>query len=140
MLLLASKEYIERNNIKPIAKIIDFDLSVGSPESFSIIPIVSIKNILNKNNLTKNDINYFEINEAFANVPVLVNKELKIPYEKMNIFGGAISMGHPLGCSGARIVATLLTILQDKKSRLGLASICNGGGGATSLLIENLLK
>ena len=74
-----------------------------------------------------------------ANVPILVNKELEVPYEKINIFGGAIAMGHPLGCSGARIVATLLTILQDKQSKIGLASICNGGGGATSLLIENLI-
>ena len=139
MLLLASKDYVIKNNIKPIAKILDFDLSVGKPSDFSIIPIKSIKHIFEKNNITKDDIDYFEINEAFANVPILVNKELEVPYEKINIFGGAIAMGHPLGCSGARIVATLLTILQDKKSKIGLASICNGGGGATSLLIENLI-
>tara|TARA_Y100000768_G_C23958215_1_gene673885 strand:- start:462 stop:1640 length:1179 start_codon:yes stop_codon:yes gene_type:complete len=140
MLLLASKDYIIKNNIKPIAKILDFDLSVGNPSDFSIVPITSIKHIFEKNNLTKDDIDYFEINEAFANVPILVNKELEVPYEKINIFGGAIAMGHPLGCSGARIVATLLTILQDKKSKIGLASICNGGGGATSVLIQNLLN
>ena len=139
MLLFASKDYVIKNNIKPIAKILDFDLSVGNPSDFSIVPITSIKHIFEKNNLTKDDIDYFEINEAFANVPILVNKELEVPYEKINIFGGAIAMGHPLGCSGARIVATLLTILQDKQSKIGLASICNGGGGATSLLIENLI-
>jgi acetyl-CoA C-acetyltransferase len=139
MLLLASKDYVIKNNIKPIAKILDFDLSVGKPSDFTLVPITSIKHIFEKNNLTKDDIDYFEINEAFANVPILVNKELEVPYEKINIFGGAIAMGHPLGCSGARIVATLLTILQDKKSKIGLASICNGGGGATSLLIENLI-
>lgn len=70
----------------------------------------------------------------------MANKELNISFDKINIFGGAIAMGHPLGCSGARIVATLMTILQDKNGKLGLASICNGGGGATSLLIKNLVK
>lgn len=139
LLLLASREYVIKNNIKPIAKIIDYDLSVGHPSDFSIVPIKSIKRILEKNNFTTNDIDYFEINEAFANVPVLASKELSIEYEKINIFGGAIAMGHPLGCSGARIVATLLSVLQDKKGKIGIASICNGGGGATSLLIENLI-
>ena len=139
LLLLASREYVIKNNIKPIAKIIDYDLSVGHPSDFSIVPIKSIQRILEKNNFTTNDIDYFEINEAFANVPVLASKELSIEYEKINIFGGAIAMGHPLGCSGARIVATLLSVLQDKKGKIGIASICNGGGGATSLLIENLI-
>uniref|UniRef100_A0A6C0LYH2 acetyl-CoA C-acetyltransferase n=1 Tax=viral metagenome TaxID=1070528 RepID=A0A6C0LYH2_9ZZZZ len=138
LLLLASKEYIVKNNIKPIAKILDFDLSVGNPRDFSVVPIKSVRQILKNNNLTKDDIDYFEINEAFANVPVLLNKELGVDYKKINIFGGAIAMGHPLGCSGARIVTTLLTILQDKNANLGLASICNGGGGATSLLIEKI--
>jgi acetyl-CoA C-acetyltransferase len=140
LLLLASKEYIEKNNIKPIAKIIDYNLSVGNPEEFSLIPLKSIENILKKNNLNIGNIDYFELNEAFANVPIMVNKKLNISFDKINIFGGAISMGHPLGCSGARIVSTLMTILQDTKTNLGLASICNGGGGATSLLIQNLLK
>lgn len=139
LLLLASKEYVIKNNIKPIAKILDYDLSVGHPSDFSIVPIKSIKQVLEKNNFTTNNIDYFEINEAFANVPVLASKELSIKYEKINIFGGAIAMGHPLGCSGARIVATLLSVLQDKKGKIGIASICNGGGGATSLLIENLI-
>ncbi len=136
LLLLASKEYIKKHNIIPIAKIIDYDLSVGHPEDFSIIPKKSIQKILNKNRLTIENIDYFEINEAFANVPIIINKSLNIPFEKINIYGGAISMGHPLGCSGARIVSTLLTILQNTKSNLGIASICNGGGGATSLLVK----
>ena len=74
--------------------------------------------------LNTNNIDYFELNEAFANVP-MANKELNISFDKINIFGGAIAMGHPLGCSGARIVATLMTVLQDKNGKLGLASICN---------------
>jgi acetyl-CoA C-acetyltransferase len=138
LLLLASKNYIKKNNIKAIAKIIDYDLSVGNSEDFSIIPINSIKNLLNKQSLTIDDISYFEINEAFANIPILANKKLGISYNKLNIFGGAIAMGHPLGCSGSRIVATLLTILKNKNGKKGIASICNGGGGATSLLIEKL--
>lgn len=136
LMLLASKDYIVKKNITPIAKILDYDLSVGSPQDFSIVPVKSIEKLLIKNNFKENDIDYFEINEAFANVPITVHQDLKISYDKINIFGGAISLGHPLGCSGARIVATLLTILRDKNGKRGLASICNGGGGATSLLIE----
>ena len=139
LLLLASNEYIKNNNIIPIAKILDYDLSVGEPDNFPIIPVKSITNILKKNNLDISNIDYFEINEAFATIPIMVNKKLNISFDKMNIFGGAIAMGHPLGCSGSRIVSTLMTILKEKKSKIGLASICNGGGGATSLLIENLL-
>ena len=83
-----------------------------------------------------NNIDLFEINEAFAICPIMFHKELDIPYEKINTYGGAISMGHPLGCSGARIVTTLVNMLINENKKIGCASICNGGGGATSLLIE----
>lgn len=136
LILLASEDYVLKNKIKPIAEIIDYDLSVDTPDNFSTVPINSILTIMNKNSLTENMVDYFEINEAFASVPVMVHKKLNISYEKINPFGGAISMGHPLGCSGARILSTLLTVLKEKKGKIGIASICNGGGGATSLLVK----
>jgi acetyl-CoA C-acetyltransferase len=105
---------------------------------FPIAPIQSIKNLCEKYSYDINDIDVFEINEAFAICPILIHKELKIPYEKINLYGGAISLGHPIGCSGARIVTTLINILINENKKIGCASICNGGGGATTILIENI--
>ena len=136
--ILASEKFIIEHKIKPIAEIIDYDMTCGDPSDFPLIPIDSINNLLNKKSMKVNDINFFEINEAFAIVPIMCHRKLNIPYEKINIYGGAISMGHPLGCSGARIVATLLTILKNNNGKRGCASICNGGGGASSLIIEML--
>ena len=133
---IASEKFIKNHSIKPIAEIIDYDMSSGNPSDFPLIPNKSINNLLKKNNLEIEDIDYFEINEAFAIAPIMCHKKLNIPYEKMNVYGGAISMGHPIGCSGARIVATLLTIMNNKNAKRGCASICNGGGGASSLIIE----
>lgn len=134
--IIASEKFIKNHSIKPIAEIIDYDMSSGNPSDFPLIPNKSINNLLKKNNLEIEDIDYFEINEAFAIAPIMCHKKLNIPYEKMNVYGGAISMGHPIGCSGARIVATLLTIMNNKNAKRGCASICNGGGGASSLIIE----
>ena len=92
---------------------------------------------LSKANLTISDIDFFEINEAFSVVSLANQKLLNIPSEKLNINGGAVSLGHPLGCSGARIVTTLLYILKNNKAKYGAAAICNGGGGASALIIEN---
>jgi acetyl-CoA C-acetyltransferase len=136
MMLLASEEYIKKNNIKPIAKIINYSLAADKPKNFTVAPVKSIKDICIKENIKIEEIDYFEINEAFPIVPIMCNKILKIPYDKMNVFGGAIALGHPLGCSGARIVGTLMNVLKKKGGKIGCASICNGGGGATSILIE----
>lgn len=137
--ILTSENYIKKHNLKPLGELINFDLTAGLPQDFSIIPSDSINNLCKKQNINVKDIDYFEINEAFASVPIMCHQKLNIPYDKINIFGGAIAMGHPLGCSGSRIVATLLSVLKNKNKEIGCASICNGGGGATSILIKNIL-
>ena len=136
--LLASEKFVKEHNIEPIAEIIDYDMTSNEPSNFPLVPVKSINNILKKRNMTIKDIDYYEVNEAFAIAPIMCHKELDIPYDKMNIYGGAISMGHPIGCSGARIISTLVTVLENKKLKVGCASICNGGGGATSILINKL--
>ncbi|HKG69339.1 MAG TPA: hypothetical protein VKA92_10765, partial [Segetibacter sp.] len=88
--------------------------------------------------LSKNDIDFFEVNEAFSVVPLVFNKMLEADPEKINVHGGAVALGHPLGASGARIIVTLCNVLQKNNKRLGLAAICNGGGGASSIVIERL--
>jgi acetyl-CoA C-acetyltransferase len=139
MFLLANEKYVKNNEVKPIAMIIAYDLFVGEPINTTICIIPSIKNICKKANISIEDIDLFEINEAFSHIPIIANRELGIPYKKINIYGGAISMGHPLGCSGARIVATLITSLINKNLKLGCATLCNGSGGATSLLVKIVL-
>lgn len=121
---------------KPI-KIVDFDLFSGHSEEFTRAPIHSTNNILKNNNININDIDLIEINEAFSSVPIMFSQYFNLDLNKINQYGGAISLGHPLGCSGNRIVNTLFHQLQKQsKKSLGLASICNGGGGATSILLE----
>ena len=93
-----------------------------------------------KAGLTIDDIDYFEVNEAFAVVPMAVQKELNIPDEKLNVYGGGVSLGHPIGCSGTRIVVTLMNILKKNKAKYGMASICIGGGEGLAIIIENLTK
>lgn len=137
-MILVSKYFLDKYKLNPLAKIISFDICVSEPRYFPISPIASIKNLLEKNNINKNDIDFYEINEAFACVPILASKEIGIDFEKINKYGGAISVGHPLGCSGCRIVGTLLNVLKKNNKTTGCASICNGGGGATSILIEKL--
>ena len=137
--LLASEKFVKKNNLFPLAEIINYDLNIGLPENFPLVPVKSIENLCKKENLNLNEIDYFEVNEAFAIAPIMVHKTLNIPYSKINVFGGAISIGHPLGCSGARIIGTLINVLNKKNKKIGCASICNGGGGATSLLINILI-
>ena len=136
--VVASKLFIENENINPIAKIIAYAEAEQDPTFFTTTPILAAKKVLAKANLTLSDIDFFEVNEAFAVVPLAFMKELKIDSSKVNVFGGAVSLGHPLGSSGSRIVVTLLNVLKNKKAKYGLATICNGGGGASAIIIENL--
>lgn len=137
-IVVASKLFIENENINPIAKIIAYAEAEQDPTFFTTTPILATKKVLAKANLTLSDIDFFEVNEAFAVVPLAFMKELKIDCSKVNVFGGAVSLGHPLGSSGSRIVVTLLNVLKNKKAKYGLATICNGGGGASAIIIENL--
>jgi acetyl-CoA C-acetyltransferase len=136
LLILVSEKYIKENNIKPLAKIIGYNMYEDASELFPVAPVQSIKNLCHKYSYKIDDIDCFEINEAFSICPIMCHNELNIPYDKINIYGGSISLGHPIGCSGARIVTTLINILINENKKIGCASICNGGGGATSILIE----
>lgn len=137
MLILASEEAVKKHNLKPLAKIVSYADAALKPEHFTIAPAKALPLALEKAYLSLSEIDYFEINEAFSVVSLANQKLLNIPSEKLNINGGAVSLGHPLGCSGARIVTTLLYILKNKKGKFGAAAICNGGGGASALVIEN---
>lgn len=137
-LVLASEEYIAKHNIKPLAKIIGFADAAHEPQWFTTAPISAAKKVLEKTGLNISDIDFFEVNEAFAVVAMAFAKEFNIAEEKLNIFGGAVALGHPLGSSGSRIVVTLNNILHEKKGKLGLAAICNGGGGASAMIIERI--
>ncbi|MCU0440475.1 MAG: acetyl-CoA C-acyltransferase [Raineya sp.] len=137
-ILLASKESVEKYDLKPLAKIIAYADASQEPEWFTTSPAIAIQKALKQAQMAINDIDYFEINEAYAAV-VLANQEiLGIAKNKINIYGGAVAMGHPLGASGARILCTLISVLSQEGGKYGVAAICNGGGGATAVIIENL--
>ena len=136
MLILMNKQKAIDLNIDSIAEIIGFDDSSISPDLFTIAPSKSIQNLISKTETNLNEIDLFEINEAFSMVPLVNMNKLSINHEKVNINGGAVSLGHPLGCSGARILTTLINCLHQKNLKSGVAAICNGGGGASSIQIK----
>ena len=136
MLILMNKQKAIDLNIDSIAEIIGFDDSSISPDLFTIAPSKSIENLISKTETNLNEIDLFEINEAFSMVPLVNMNKLSINHEKVNINGGAVSLGHPLGCSGARILTTLIHCLHQKNLKSGVAAICNGGGGASSIQIK----
>jgi len=119
-------------------KIISYASHAQNPTWFTTAPVEAMKKACEKGKVSIDQIDYFEVNEAFAAVPMAVQKELNIADEKLNIYGGGVSLGHPIGCSGTRIVVTLMNILKQKKARYGMASICIGGGEGLALIIENI--
>ena len=119
-------------------KILGFASHAQNPTWFTTAPVEAINKSLKKANLTLDQVDMFELNEAFANVPMAAMKELKIPHEKLNVHGGAIALGHPIGASGTRILVTLMTGMKKKKAKVGVAAICIGGGEALSIVIERL--
>ena len=123
--------------LNPIAKISNHCSSSHSPEWFTTAPIHSTTKLLNKVQIDINDIDLFEINEAFSVVALAAIKKLDLDINKVNIYGGAVSMGHPIGASGARIMCTLLNSLKREDKRYGVASICIGGGEASAMIVEN---
>lgn len=137
-LVLASADAVKRLGLTPLARIVSFADGEHQPDWFTTAPTVAAPIALKRAGLTINDISYFEINEAFAVVPMAFAKVMDFDPELMNINGGACSLGHPLGCSGARIITTLNTVLHQQNGRYGMAAICNGGGGASAIIIEKL--
>ncbi|MCL6523100.1 MAG: acetyl-CoA C-acyltransferase [Thermoflavifilum sp.] len=138
-LILADQQAVDHHHLKPLARIVSFADAAQAPEWFTTTPIKAMDRALQKAGLRVQDMDFVEINEAFSCVAMVNAKEMGIPEEKLNVWGGAVALGHPLGCSGARIVVTLLHILQHYRARYGLAGICNGGGGASAMIIENLM-
>lgn len=137
-LVLASKTAVKRYKLKPIARVLGGAWVGGDPWRFSELPISAVNKLLNKLNMKIYDFDLFENNEAFALSTVLFSRELNIPYEKLNIYGGAIALGHPIGASGTRIVVTLLNALLTQDQQLGLAAVCHGTGGGTAIALERL--
>jgi len=137
-MVLVSKEKAAELNKKPIGKIISYADAEQAPEWFTTTPALALPIALSKANLKPSDISYWELNEAFAVVGIENSKRLNLDPAKVNVHGGAVSIGHPLGCSGARILVTLIHILRQEKARYGAAGICNGGGGASAMVIENI--
>lgn len=137
-LVLASGEAVKKYKLKPVAKILAFADAAHEPEWFTTAPPKAAKKAMKLAGIKKSDIDYYEVNEAFAVVTMAFNKEMKLKEDKVNVFGGACALGHPLGASGARIVTTLNNVLQQKKGSIGLAAICNGGGGASSMILKRV--
>jgi acetyl-CoA C-acetyltransferase len=136
--ILASEAAVKRYGLTPLALIRGFADAEQEPEWFTTTPTIAAPKALKMAGVELSDIDYFEINEAFAVVVLAFEQVMGVSHEKMNVFGGAVSIGHPLGASGARIVTTLNNVLHQKNGTLGLAAICNGGGGATALVIEKI--
>lgn len=138
ILLLASKEAINKYNLQPIGKVVSMASAAVDPSIMGIGPVPATQKALKAANLSIDDIDLVELNEAFAAQVIAVNKELQIADERINVNGGAIALGHPVGCSGARIVVSLLHELQRRNQKLGLASLCVGGGQGVSIIVESM--
>ncbi|KAJ4397321.1 erg10, acetyl-CoA C-acetyltransferase [Gnomoniopsis smithogilvyi] len=136
--VLVSEAKLKELGIKPIAKILGWGDAAHAPEKFTTAPALAIPKAIKHAGLTADKVDFYEINEAFSVVALANAKLLNLDPETVNVFGGSVAIGHPLGCSGARIVTTLTTVLKEKKAKIGCAGICNGGGGASAIVIENL--
>lgn len=136
-LVLMSKEKAEELGIKPIAKIVSYADAEQAPEWFTTSPSLAVPKAVNKAGLQMSDIDFWELNEAFAVVGIENTRRMKLDPAKVNVHGGAVSLGHPLGCSGARIIVTLIHVLKANNAQYGAAGICNGGGGASAMVISN---
>jgi acetyl-CoA C-acetyltransferase len=134
--VIVSKEKMEELDLKPLARIVAYADASQDPAWFTTAPTIAVPKVLDRAGLSKEDIDYFEVNEAFAVVTMAFNEVMGIDPSKVNIHGGACALGHPLGASGARIVTTLNHILHQQDARFGLATLCNGGGGASAIIIE----
>lgn len=137
-LILVSKEKMEELGLKPLAKIVSYADAAQEPENFTTAPAKALPIALKKAGLEVSDIDFFEFNEAFSVVGLANNKILGLDAAKVNVNGGAVALGHPLGSSGSRIIVTLINVLKQNNAKYGAAAICNGGGGASAIVIENI--
>ncbi|KAF2648946.1 acetyl-CoA acetyltransferase IB [Lophiostoma macrostomum CBS 122681] len=137
-LVLASEAAVKKHNLKPIAKILGWGDAAQNPSKFTTAPALAIPKALKHAGVEQSAVDAFEINEAFSVVALANMKLLGLSEDKVNLHGGAVALGHPLGASGARITTTLLGVLREKKGKIGCAGICNGGGGASAIVVESL--
>ncbi|WP_131536716.1 acetyl-CoA C-acyltransferase [Pedobacter nototheniae] len=137
-LVLMSADKAKELGIKPLAKVLGYADAQQAPEWFTTAPSKAIPLALHRANVNIKDVDFFEINEAFSVVSIANNQKLDLQENQVNVNGGAVALGHPLGASGARIVVTLLSVLNQNNGKIGVAGICNGGGGASALVIEKL--
>jgi acetyl-CoA C-acetyltransferase len=137
-LVLASKEAVEKNGWKPIGKIISFADAAQAPEWFTTAPSLAIPKALAKVNMAITDVDFWELNQAFSVVGIANTKILGLDPAKVDVNGGAVALGHPLGNSGSRIIVTLLNVLEQNNAKIGGAAICNGGGGASAMIVERM--
>ena len=133
-----SADKAEELNIMPIAKIKSYADAAQDPEWFTTAPAKAVPIALSKAGITKSDVDYYELNEAFSVVGLANTKILELDSKEVNVNGGAVSLGHPLGSSGSRIVVTLINVLKQNNGKIGVAGICNGGGGASAIVIESI--
>jgi|SRR5579863_4276155 len=138
VMILVSEEKLKQLGLKPLARIVSYADAEQSPEWFTTSPAIAVPRAVQKAGLKMEDISYWELNEAFSVVGIENSRRMQLDPSTVNVHGGAVALGHPLGCSGARILVTLLYILREHKVRFGAAGICNGGGGASAMVIENL--
>lgn len=133
-----SAEKAAQLGVKPQAKILGYATYSREPEWFTLAPVCAVENLLQKLNLKADQVDLYEVNEAFAVVPMAVMKDLNVPHEKMNVHGGAVALGHPIGASGARVLVTLMESLKQRQGRIGIASLCIGGGEAVALAVQSI--
>jgi acetyl-CoA C-acetyltransferase len=138
LMIVCSEKFAKENNLEPVARIVEHGWYGQAPEWFTTSPVGAVNTLLKKSGTSVEKIDLFEVNEAFAAVAMACRQELKIPEEKLNVCGGAVALGHPVGASGARILTTLIHSLKRLNLKTGVASLCNGGGEATSILIERV--
>ena len=137
-IILISKKKMEELGLKPVAKVLGFGDAAQDPLWFTTAPSLAIPKALKHAGIDASQVDYYEINEAFAAVAIANQRELNLDPDKLNVFGGAVALGHPLGASGARIITTLNSVLADRNAKIGVAGICNGGGGASAIVIERV--
>jgi acetyl-CoA C-acetyltransferase len=137
-LILASEEAVEKYGLKPIAKIVSYADAAHAPEWFTTAPSKAVPIALDKAGIKADDVDFWELNEAFSVVGLANTKILGLDPSKVDVNGGAVALGHPLGNSGSRIIVTLINVLKQNNAKIGGAGICNGGGGASAMIIENI--
>jgi acetyl-CoA C-acetyltransferase len=137
-LVLMSSAKAKALGLKPLARVLSYADAEQSPEWFTTTPAMAVPRAVEKAGLKMSDIEYFELNEAFAAVGIVNTRMMGLDPARVNVNGGAVSLGHPLGCSGARIIVTLINVLKQNGGKYGAAGICNGGGGASAMVIEAL--